>query len=134
VKKRFPRKIDALEQIFTFVSECADKHRLSPDVLYGVNLAIEELFTNMVRHAVGGGNEVLISLEVSEQKLVISLTDYDVDEFDPRKSMDVDVSKPLHERKPGGLGIFMVKGLMDDVSYSYQNRTASVTIVKKLHR
>lgn len=132
MQQSFPRQIEALQQIFSFVSECVEGHNLQADVLYGINLSIEELFTNMVRHAKGGGAEITISLEIRDRELIVSLTDYDVDEFDLTKKEGVDTGQPLHERRPGGLGIFIVKGIMDEVKYEYADRVASITVIKKL--
>lgn len=132
MQQSFPRQIEALEQIFSFVSKCVEGWNLEADVLYGINLSIEELFTNMVRHAKGGTDEVTISLEIRDEELIVSLTDYDVDEFDLTKKEGVDIGQPLHERRPGGLGIFIVKGIMDDVRYDYTNRTATITVTKRL--
>jgi serine/threonine-protein kinase RsbW len=132
MQQSFPRQIEALEQIFAFVAQCVEGQNLQEDVLYGINLSIEELFTNMVRHAKGGSDEVTISLEIRDRELIVSLTDYDVDEFDLTKREGVDIGQPLHERRPGGLGIFIVKGIMDEVRYDYANRVATITIVKRL--
>jgi serine/threonine-protein kinase RsbW len=132
MQKSFPRQIRALEQVFAFVSECVKGYNLHSDTLYGINLSIEELFSNMVRHAKGGGTEITIGLEIRDRELIVSLTDYDVDEFDLTKKDEVDIERPLHERRPGGLGIFMVKGTMDEVKYDYADRVATITLIKKL--
>jgi serine/threonine-protein kinase RsbW len=59
----------------------------------------------------------------------VSLTDYDVDRFDPREVPAVDVDAPLEDRAPGGLGLYLVLKMADSIHYEYRNRTSKITFI-----
>lgn len=132
MKQNFMRTQDSLEPIFTFVDAFIAERNLNESIVFPVKLTIEELFTNLVRHNSGGKNHITISLDAKDAKLIIQLKDYDVDPFDISEVAEVDTDKPLDERKIGGLGIHLVKSIVDKISYEYSDRTLCVTAIKNL--
>jgi anti-sigma regulatory factor (Ser/Thr protein kinase) len=134
MNKEFRREISALDEVFEFIDGFVAAQEIDESVAFGTRLAAEELFTNLVRHNSGGRDHIVISLERKVDDLILRLEDFDVEEFDGTQAEEVDVSKPLSERRPGGLGIHLVKTVMDELKYEYRNRTLSVTAVKNLRR
>ncbi len=132
MQKTFKRNLNSLEEIFHFVNEFIADYKLDDTASYTINLAVEELFTNMVKYGQNTKNDIQIELNKENNDLVISLTDYDVEPFDITKAKDVDVGQHLGERKVGGLGIHLVKKMMDEVNYEYKNRTSKITLIKHL--
>ncbi|NIR50166.1 ATP-binding protein [candidate division KSB1 bacterium] len=132
MQKTFKRNLNSLEEIFDFVNEFIADYKLDDTASYTINLAVEELFTNMVKYGQNTKNDIQIELNKENNDLVISLTDYDVEPFDITKAKDVDVGQHLGERKVGGLGIHLVKKMMDEVNYEYKNRTSKITLIKHL--
>jgi serine/threonine-protein kinase RsbW len=132
MKQKFERTQDSLDPIFSFVDDFIASNKLSEAVVFPVKLTIEELFTNLVRHNTGGKEHIMIALEKKKSQLIIQLTDFNVDPFDISKVEKVDTDKPLEERAIGGLGIHLVKSIVDKISYEYSNRTMCVTAVKNL--
>jgi serine/threonine-protein kinase RsbW len=128
----FERTIDALDGIFAFVERFAAERELDESALYAANLAVEELFTNLVRHNAGGARRIEVALELESGRLTIRLKDFDVDPVDLSAGEPPDVSLPLEKRQPGGLGMHLVRTLFDSLSYDYRDRTFSVTAVKNL--
>lgn len=128
----FPRKIESLRDIFTFISEFAQKGNLDGKKIFLMNLVLEELFTNAVKYIKGNKNPVTIDLSKSDDKLVISLMDKDVDSFDIRMKEKYDFKKKLEERKVGGLGIPLINKMVDKVDYNYENRNSTITLIKYL--
>jgi anti-sigma regulatory factor (Ser/Thr protein kinase) len=130
----FPRQIGALDEIFTFLDEFVDRHGLDDDTSYAIRFAAEELFTNMVKYNKGTNNGISLQVGVDESGQVVrmQLTDSGVDPFDPASLDTVNVDAPLEERVPGGLGIHLVRALVDDLSYTYADREMRVTVTKKL--
>ncbi len=130
----FPRQIGSLDEIFTFLAEFIDRHRIDDDTSYAIRFAAEELFTNMVKYNKGTNNGIAMQVGVDEAGQVVrmQLIDTGVDPFDPASLDTVNVDAPLEERVPGGLGIHLVRALVDDLSYAYADREMKVTVTKRL--
>lgn len=132
MEKKFSRDIKSLDKIFEFVWGFLARNKIDEATGYSVNLAIEEIFTNMVKYNAGSLNDISISLSRDKDRLIMRLTDHDVDSFDVTKSGEVDIGQPLHKRKAGGLGLHLVKKVMDRIEYNYEKRTSTVTMTKIL--
>ena len=131
-ERRFPRDLGSLDGMFRYVAAYLDSRGLSPEHSLHVDLLIEEVFTNMLKYGKGGGSEVAIGLDGAGSQLVITLRDFEVESFDITAAPEVDVTRPLGERKAGGLGIHLVKQLADSVGYEYKDRSSIITITKSL--
>jgi anti-sigma regulatory factor (Ser/Thr protein kinase) len=132
MKRSFKKDIGALSVIFDFTSEFVDSNHIDESTEFAMNLAIEELFTNIVKYGSKGDEVISIHLDTRGHELVIKITDFDVEPFDITKVNKVDVTAPLDERRIGGLGLLIVHGLFDKVSYEYKNRNAYITLRKGL--
>jgi anti-sigma regulatory factor (Ser/Thr protein kinase) len=129
----FPRRIAALEEIFAFLGDFIDRHRLDDDTSYAIRFAAEELFTNMVKYNKGTAPIGLrVAVDEAGRTVRLELTDSGVDPFDPSSLQAVNVDAPLEERVPGGLGLHLVRALVDDLSYDYADREMKVTVTKRL--
>lgn len=109
-------------------------HAVDDRTSFCLQLAAEELFTNMLRHDVGGGERISVRLDVNDERVQLDLVDHDVEPFDPDSVPPVDVTLPPAQRHPGGLGMHLVRSLVDRVSYRYQNRDLEVSVVKRLEK
>lgn len=132
MEKKFPRDINSLKQIFDFASKFIEQNKLKEDVAFSLNLVIEELFTNMVKYHPGNANDILITIAKDSNKLIISLTDYDVEPFDITNTKDVNPNQSLEDRRIGGLGLYFVMKMMDNVTYEYKERQSRITLIKQL--
>ena len=131
MERRFRRTVDALEEVFVFVSEFAARHRLGEDTVFRFKIAIEEVFVNMVRHNMGT-NDILVNLAREGDRLIVSLTDFDVEAFDITKADEYDTRQPLGKRPVGHLGIHLVRNMVDEISYRYENKQSRITLIKDL--
>ena len=131
MQKEFKREIGSLDDIFAFIDDFLSHFDISEDSAFYTRLVIEELFTNLVRHNVGGRDHILISLDKVSNKLTVTLRDFDVEPVETPVNK-VNVRKRLSERKVGGLGIHLVKSFVDTLTYDYKNGTLSVTAVKTM--
>ena len=102
MERRFERSLESLDAISDFLRRFFADNGASEEHLESVVLAVEELFTNMLKYG-GGAGEILIALALRGGELSVGMTDFDVDEFDVRKLPEVDTDRPLSEREPGGL-------------------------------
>jgi anti-sigma regulatory factor (Ser/Thr protein kinase) len=134
MERRFARSLDSTPAIFGFVDEFLEAEGLSPDSGYDLQLLLEELFTNMVRHAKGGRDHVLFVMERDGEYVTMRLSDFDVDPFDPRKTPEVDITAPIEGRRAGGLGIHLVKRIADHIDYNYRDRISTITVVVGVDR
>lgn len=131
MQKTFKRDLTSLDEIFISISQFISQNKIDESVSFTVSLVVEELFTNMVKYT-SGDKDVLICLDKKNGELVITLTDFGVSAYDITKADQVDVNKRLEERRPGGLGLHLVKQMMDDIKYEYENRNSKITLIKHL--
>ena len=131
MERRFARDIDALADVFAFVSEFLRAQGLDLQHAPDIELIVEELFTNMVKYD-GGRHDIGLRLCNRSDRIEIALIDEDVEPFDPTAMPEVDTTRPLAERGPGGLGLHLVRKLSDGMAYEYRDRTSTVTVTKKL--
>jgi anti-sigma regulatory factor (Ser/Thr protein kinase) len=99
---------------------------------YATRLAVEELFTNLVRHNRGGREFVEIALEHAPRRLTIRLQDFDAEPFDPSSVPPPDLARPLGERASGGLGLHLVRQLVDRLDFEHEGGALMITAVKNL--
>ncbi|MCZ6765593.1 MAG: ATP-binding protein [bacterium] len=132
MEQTFTRNIDALDQIFAFTGRFVEDERLNENVAYSIDLAVEELFTNMVKYNTGTSKNIAILIDREKDEVVLQLMDFDVEPFDPTSPEDIDTDLPLEARKPGGLGLHLVKSVVDKITYEYKDRTMKVTVSKSL--
>ena len=124
-------KIDNLPVISNFVSETLSNFRADESTINKVQLAIDEASTNIINYAYSGASGTLkIALELVGQDIVITIRDKGKP-FDPTSVTSPDVSQDLEHRKIGGLGIYFIKKLMDNVSYSFDPREGNRLILRK---
>ena len=124
--------MDSLEEIFGFLDAFFADERIGAGTRFAVKLSVEELFTNMVKYGASRARDVLIDLERLDDRVAVSLTEFDTEPFDIRKLEEVRVDRPIEERNPGGLGIHLIKKMMDRIDYEYVDRRSRTTLVKKL--
>ncbi|RMD95499.1 MAG: ATP-binding protein [Calditrichaeota bacterium] len=132
MQKKFKRSLDALDRVFDFIDSFIQKYKVNEQVAFTMKLVIEELFTNMVKYNSDNPNEILIDLKHKNQELIMQLVDFDVEPFDITQSPSVDISQSIKERKVGGLGLQLVKQMVDEINYEYKNRNSIITLIKKL--
>ena len=131
MQQAFPRTIDALGEIFSFTASFYAREQIDSAHRFAVDLAVEELFTNMVKYT-AGDHEVLIDLDHADNRLTVRLTDYDVESFDVTQAAEASVDLPIDQRRPGGLGIHLTRQLMDEIDYQYVDRNSTITLIKQL--
>jgi len=112
-------KIRDLARMPELVDRLAAEHRLSVDVVFGMNVALDEMLSNIIKYGFADDaiHEIHVRLSVSGAMVVMEIED-DGQPFDPLKLPAPDVDAPLEERTVGGLGIHIVRNLMSEVEYA----------------
>ena len=99
-----------------------------------IDIAIDELFSNIARYAYNPETgPATVRIEVVEEPLAVVITFIDKGvPYDPLKKEDPNTKLPIEEREEGGLGIYMVKKTMDDITYEYVDGQNILKIKKNL--
>lgn len=118
-------KVDATEEnvgtVNDFLDEFLDENDCPMKTKMKIELAIEEAYVNIAKYAYGEKTgEAQLTLGVNNGELSIELRDSGKP-YNPLEKEDPDITLSAEERQVGGLGVFLVKKIMDSVSYSYEN-------------
>ena len=115
-----------------FLQGVADDAKLDASEVMKINLALEEAVTNIIHYAYPSGERGFIGLDadVSEEEICFTLIDGGL-QFDPTVKPDPDVTLGVEDRPIGGLGIFMVRKIMDEVRYERVDAKNILTMIKK---
>ncbi len=120
-----------IQQIPT-LAEWIDTLGLPQDLNMPINLALEETVTNVMLYAYPGkSGRVLVEAETSPGQVIFTISDTGI-AFDPTKQEEPDITQGVEDRPIGGLGIYLVKQIMDDVRYERKEDKNILTLVKKL--
>jgi anti-sigma regulatory factor (Ser/Thr protein kinase) len=94
-------------------------HALDPEAAWPVHVALDEVLSNVVRHGTAGRPDPLIEVTfaLKDESLEVTVVD-DGLEWDPLTLPPPDTAAPLEARRPGGLGVHLVRSLMDRVAYA----------------
>lgn len=127
MNRRYARNFDQIANIVEDTEKFFAEQGIDPSLRMKVDLALEELFVNMVTYNTESDEDVLIEMKPIKGGIEVSLTDQGVDRFDPTRSPEVDVDAPLSDRTPGGLGLYLVLKMADTIHYEYRGRTSKIT-------
>jgi anti-sigma regulatory factor (Ser/Thr protein kinase) len=123
-----------IETATEFINRALDDAGCSDNDRALMDIALDELFCNIARYAYGNkdGN-VTVRYEFDEKKkaAIVTLVDSGIP-FDPLQKEDPDVTLSAEDRKIGGLGIYMVKKIMDAVEYKYEDGHNIIRIIKNI--
>jgi anti-sigma regulatory factor (Ser/Thr protein kinase) len=122
-----------LERLSVWIAEFCSANGLDSDVEFDLNLVLEELFTNSLRHGGCDGvpGAVQVRLEAVAGGVSVEYADRG-SAFNPLELPDPDVSSPLMERRPGGLGVFMVRRVMRDLRYDRRGESNRITMTRRI--
>ena len=129
MQKKFARSLDELANIVAFTDAFFAAEDADASLRNIVDLCVEELFVNMVTYNRETREDILIEMKPHDHGIEVSLTDFDVERFDPRNAPPVDVEAPLEQREPGGLGLYLVMKMADSIHYEYRDRVSKITFI-----
>lgn len=117
---KFPARYDHLRTISVFVMDGIKDAPFDSCQRYAIDLAVDEACSNVIDHAYGGDNkgEIRLSLYLTEIGLKITIQD-DGTPFDPDCVAEPDLTSPLETRCERGLGVFLIRELMDEAVYDF---------------
>ena len=116
-----------------FIDEIGEAFSLSPDVIFNLNLVLEEAVVNVINYAYPKEEHesIYLSAKLHEGSIVLVLTDTGK-EFDPTMAPEADITLSAEERPIGGLGLFLIRQMMTEVRYERIDGKNVLTLEKKL--
>ncbi|SFW18297.1 Anti-sigma regulatory factor (Ser/Thr protein kinase) [Prevotellaceae bacterium HUN156] len=128
-----PNDVETIPQLNEFIDTIAETIGLDMSLTMSLNLAIEEAVVNVMDYAYPQGvkGDVTIDVAASDQWLQFIISDSGTP-FDPTKKEEADTTLSVDERPIGGLGIFLVRQLMDTIQYDYVDGKNVLTLRKQL--
>ena len=122
--------LDSLERITASVEEIGEKEDWPPDLTFKINLVLDELTTNIVKYG-GMVSEIEISLCSDDEQVTVEIVD-NGRSFDPlTEAPEPDIDAPLSERRIGGLGVYFVRSMMDDLHYRREQGKNHLAFTKR---
>ena len=129
--KTFPATDEALNDAIAFTEEELENLDCPLKTVMQITVCVEEMFVNVAHYAYGSDTgDVTMTIDGEDGGVSISLADCGMP-FDPLAKADPDITLSAEERNIGGLGIYMVKKSMDDVSYKRCGDQNIFTMKKK---
>ena len=125
--------ISEISRLYEFIEELGNDFSLSPDIVFNLNLVLEEAVVNIINYAYPKEEHesIYLSARMHEGSIILVLTDTGK-EFDPTAAPEADVTLSADERQIGGLGIFLIRQFMNEVKYESIEGKNVLTLEKKL--
>ncbi len=126
-------KLSEIETVVEKIAAFCKANKLSDKVANHVDLALDEILNNIIRHGYSDNDphEIQIILNLEKDTLHIEVED-DGKSFNPLKSEEADTKSSLEERAVGGLGLHFVKKFMDGMDYHYANKKNRLSLTKNI--
>ena len=126
--------VENIEKVTDFVNELLEQYDCPMKAQTQIDIAIDELFGNIAHYAYNPDvGPATVRVEVTDDPITVIITfiDHGVP-YDPLKKADPDITLSAEERDIGGLGIYIVKKSMDDITYEYKDGQNILSIKKKI--
>jgi len=125
--------IDQLPELAKHIEQLCDKWNLKPALGMSLNLVIEEAVSNIIFYAYTDKerHDIEIDFTLHSSQISITITD-DGKPFDPTQKKDPDTTLTVEKRQIGGLGIYLMNKIMDEVKYKRVNNNNKLTLIKKI--
>lgn len=127
-------KIENVDKVTEFVNEVLEEKDCPLKVQMQLDAAIDEIFGNIAYYAYGKGSgnaTIQIKMEDNPPKITLIFIDQGTP-YNPLENKDPDITLDIEDREIGGLGIFLVKKTMDELSYEYVDGQNILTMKKEL--
>ena len=125
----FKADVKELDNLFEYSSTLLEVLDFTKRDIIMINTALEEVFVNVAKYAYEGTGEVEVTLSNDKNKVTFVFRDSGKP-FNPLTREDPNITASSDEREVGGLGIYMVKNIMDETSYEYKDNHNVLTLVK----
>ena len=127
-------EISEISRLNDFIEDIGNEFSLAPDVIFNLNLVLEEAVVNVINYAYPKEDHesIYLSSKMQDGSIVFVLSDSGK-EFDPTMAPEADVTLSAEDRQIGGLGIFLIRQIMNEVRYERIDGKNVLTLEKKLN-
>src|SRR4051812_860267 len=118
-------RVSEISRLIDWVETGCRNDGVAEDIAFKMKLALEEAVMNVISHAFAGWpppHRLTVRLEITDNSIAAEIVD-NGRPFDPTKAPGPDLSVPLDQRNPGGLGIHLMRSMTDDITYSRRETT-----------
>ena len=125
--------IAEISRLSQFVEEIGEEFSLAPDITFNLSLVLEEAVVNVINYAYPKEEHqsIYLSARLQDDSIILVLTDTGK-EFDPTMAPEADITLSAEDRPIGGLGIFLIRQIMNEVKYERIEGKNVLTLEKKL--
>lgn len=129
-----PANVELIDKMIDPIISCLEEIEVEHKKIYQVTLALEEIFANISKYAYPSGEgmiDIFYEIDKDEKQLKVIIKDKGT-AFNPLEKEDPDLGASVSERKIGGLGIYIVKNIIDDIQYQRINNENVLKLIKQL--
>lgn len=109
-----------------------DQKQIDAWTAKAMTVALEEIFTNLLKYSVDGVHPIQVRLESDDREMVIEVTEFEVPSWDFTNFVRSDMDRPISDRRPGGMGLALVREITDSMAYRYENHNSVITLRRRL--
>ena len=129
-----PNDIETIPQLNEFIDGFCEQRDIDNDITMSLNLAIEEAVVNVMNYAYPEGTVGYVDIEAEADDDFVTFVISDTGKpFDPTQKDEVNIALSVEERPIGGLGIHLVRRMMDEISYRYADHRNILTLRKRIN-
>ena len=126
-------ELSEISRLNGFIEDIGNEFSLAPDMIFNLTLVLEEAIVNVINYAYPKEDHesIYLSAKMQEGSIIFVLSDSGK-EFDPTMAPEADVTLSAEDRQIGGLGIFLIRQIMNEVRYERIDGKNVLTLEKKL--
>ena len=131
-KTTFPARFEYLDEIRDLVAQTAHEGGFTEKVIYSLQLAADEAASNIIEHAYEGESDasLFVTCDIENDEIIITMRDTGKP-FNPKTVKEPNLKADLSERQIGGLGVYLMRKLMDNVKYESSGAGNLLTMTKR---
>jgi anti-sigma regulatory factor (Ser/Thr protein kinase) len=128
-------ELEQLPVFRKFISECCQKHQVPDETVFDLKLAVDEACTNVITHGYKGMDpgSIILSFRIESDRILVQITDFG-HVFEPADAPKPDVEAALEDRPLGGLGLYLIYQLMDNIDYQSSEDGNTLTFTKYIQQ
>jgi serine/threonine-protein kinase RsbW len=124
-------ELESLQAFRGFITECCAKYNVPSDIVLDLKLAVDEACTNIMTHGYKGMDpgSIILSFRIEPDRILVQITDFG-HAFEPEAAPKPDVEAALEDRELGGLGLYLIYQIMDNIDYQSSEDGNTLTFTK----